>query len=284
MRENAEFIRKNLSRKKLEQISTTVINAYKAGDDVFISSAAGTIGINTEGKSRKTLFYTLIKAVHPDRFSALLNEFETACRKSDTGRLSAIRKLLELKLRVAEERQKRFDFDYSEVFYNDADASMGFSSDEDEYYDSDFADNDFIAAVKSEIFGNHPYPVDASDLGQIDGVLDVSGYGFEDTEGLEYCRNVRILNISGNDIYNIHDLAELHQLEELYAASNRISDLSPLTGMDFLEIIELSDNDIEDISPLLNLAKLRFVNLIGNPVSDRGLIEKLREQKVIVIF
>ncbi|MBI9105740.1 MAG: leucine-rich repeat domain-containing protein [Spirochaetales bacterium] len=285
MKELIAFIETNLHKVKLEQITSSVIDAYRQDDDFTLKTAASALQIPAEGVNRKKLFYSLIKKLHPDRLASLQTEFNTAVALSDINSLSGLKKLLDIRAHVKETRKQLFDFDYEETFSSKPDPSMGFSED-DEDDEGDFGNdgNSFINAVKREIFGNHNFSIDPSDLGQIDGVLNLQDYELDDIDGIEYCRNVSILNICDNDICNIYDLQFLTQLEELYAAGNRISDIEALGALSVLEIIDLSGNDVEDISPLLKMDNLKFADLRHNPAFDKNIIRRLEEQGVIVLW
>lgn len=287
MKEIIEFIETNLQKEKLEQITTAVIDAYRREDDITLGAAAEALHIGEKKSDRKKLFYSIIKKLHPDRLTTLRLEFNIAVQKSDREKLYGLKKLLDVKAHTASVKQQRFDFDYEETFEpgGGRETGFGFGFDDEDHQD-DYSEDEgsFINAVKRELFGNHSFVIDPSDLGQIDGVLNLQEYNLEDIDGIEYCRNVRILNLAGNDIFNIYDLQHLTELEELYASSNRISDISTLGELKSLELLELYGNDIEDISPLLTMENLKFADLRSNPVEDRSPVAVLEERGVIVLL
>ena len=280
MQDLIEYIDGNLSRKRLEQLTTSIIEAYKSEDDVTLKAAAETLSIDTSGE-RKRLFYRLVREFHPDRLKLLRADFEKAAGGSDRTALERLGRMLDLKLHVGTIRRERYDFEYAEVFRGGADASMGFMEDDSWQPDDE---GSFYDAVKREIFGNQNFHIDPADLGQIDGVLNLQDYNLDDLDGIEYCRNVRILNICGNDISSLYDLQFLNQLEELYASGNRITGIEGLSELPALEIADLSDNDIEDASPLLALPKLKFVDLRSNPVAGQDIIRELSARGVTVLL
>lgn len=272
MQKLISFIDEHLKHKRLEEISTSIINAYKDEDDFTLKTYAGSLDIEINHGSRKKMFYSIIKQLHPDRLPALLKEYEEAKIASDITVLNKIKQLLEIKTTAAAVKTERFEYEYHETWTPEPE-------DSDEYFSDE---RGFIFAVKSVIYGNHDFHIEPADFGQIDGSLDVGYYGLDDINGIEYCRNVRVLNLSGNDIGNIYDLQYLTQLEELYAADNNIRDIESIEELDNLEIVDLSGNDIEDISPLLKMSGLKFVNIRNNPVNDKAVIEKLEVAGVIV--
>ena len=281
MKELITFIEANLNKQKLEKITTSVIDAYRSEDDFMLKTTAMALHIQTDGVDRKKLFYELVKRLHPDRLTSLQSEFTDAVRRSDLISLSGLKKLLDMKAHLNEVKKQRYDYDFTEDFRTGPDPAMGFDEEDQEDLEDE---GSFINAVKREIFGNHNFSIDPSDLGQIDGVLNLQDYDLEDLDGIEHCLNVHVLNIAGNDIFNLYDLQFLTQLVELYASGNRVSDLSALSDLRMLEIIDMPDNDVEDLSPLLKMDKLRFADFRNNPVSDRTIVRMLEEQGVIVLI
>ncbi len=287
MKDTIEFIEKNLTKEKLEAIASALITAYRSEDDLTLKTyaAAAKVDYASGQTGRKKLFYGIISRLHPDRLPVLTDDFTKAKAASDIESLSRLKQLLELKEKAAVIKSERFDYQHTETWAAEDDEDPAdFYDDYSDVRDGDVESSDFINAVKSAIFGNHDFYVEPADLGQIDGGLDVANCGLDDLEGLEYCRNVRSLDISMNDISNIYDLSSLSQLEELYASGNSIRDIDVLAELDYLEIADLSDNDIEDIKPLLKMQSLKFADLRKNPVSDRATIKKLETMGVIVLF
>lgn len=278
------YIEQNLNKERLEAVSSSVINAYKGGDYVTIKSYAEALNLPSSG-SVKQIFYSLIQLIHPDRIELLLAEFNKARDSSDIVQLNGIRQLLEVREQAGAVREKRFEYQHTETWSVPSDETYyeDHEADADVFEDSSSAGG-FFDAVKDVIFGNHDFYLEPADLGQIDGGLDLAFCSLEGIEGIEYCRNLRLLNISGNDISNIYDLQELTQLEELYAAGNAIRDIDALLDLNHLEIVDLSDNDIEDISALLSMSSLKFVDIRKNPIQDRELISSLEAAGVIVLY
>ena len=115
--------------------------------------------------------------------------------------------------------------------------------------------------------------------------LDASVRGFswiedQDAEVLQYCINLRVLNLMDYDggMSHIRPLEGLVHLIDLNLLGHNISDLRPLSGSQNLQTLNLYGNNVCDISTLevlgqlkeLNLAKNRIVSL--KPLMDnRGL-------------
>lgn len=70
--------------------------------------------------------------------------------------------------------------------------------------------------------------------------LEASAYNISSLEGLQYCVNLRKLDLSDNQIRRIDQLAPLKKLTYLNLANNRITDIESLAGLLFLEYLNLS--------------------------------------------
>ncbi|MDC7227847.1 MAG: leucine-rich repeat domain-containing protein [Spirochaetales bacterium] len=282
MRDLINFIEKNLNKQHLEAASAVVINAYRSGDKLTIRACSEAMGLSSDGELKK-LFYNLIRKIHPDMLSSLMEDFQKAKSDSDYDRLIGLKKLLEMKNEARLLRANRFEYQHTETWAAPvADEYEGHFEDEDVFEDLS-VDGGFLNAVRDVIFGNHDFHIEPADLGQLDGGLDLAFRELDNLDGIEYCRNIRILNISGNDVSNIWDLQELAGLEELYASGNAIRDIDILSGLHSLEIIDLSDNDIEDISVLRHMTALKFADLHGNPLQDLDIISELESEGVIIL-
>ena len=112
-----------------------------------------------------------------------------------------------------------------------------------------------------------------------------------DITGLEYAKNLRYLNLGGNNnhIQDLRPLAGLVHLTSLHIWHTTLKgpvtdlDLRPLTNLVQLEVLSLTGNGITDITPLSHLTKLRKLHLTHNYITDitplSHLIE-LRELKL----
>lgn len=90
----------------------------------------------------------------------------------------------------------------------------------------------------------------------------------KDLTGLSEFRNLKYLNLRGNEISDLSALADLTKLTDLYLYNNKVSDLNPLSGLKSLTWLELFHNQVIDIEPLAGLDKLDWVDLDENQVSD----------------
>jgi len=97
----------------------------------------------------------------------------------------------------------------------------------------------------------------------------------KDISGLEYCVNLKQLNLGWNQISNIDVLSNLSQLKELKIWENKISDISVLSKLINLTSLGISGNSIEDISVLPNFSKLTELGLGSNRLRDISALANL---------
>ena len=85
--------------------------------------------------------------------------------------------------------------------------------------------------------------------------------------GLKYTPNLKMLDLSGNNLTDVKEVSNLVKLDTLRLNRNRITslDVSNLTNLDTLW---LNNNQISDISSFKNLSKLRILYMDNNYVSD----------------
>ena len=97
-----------------------------------------------------------------------------------------------------------------------------------------------------------------------------------DITGLEYAKNLRHLDLGGNNnhIQDLRPLSNLTHLTSLHIWHTTLKgpvtdlDLRPLTNLVQLEVLSLSGNGITDITPLSHLTKLRKLHLTHNYITD----------------
>ena len=101
----------------------------------------------------------------------------------------------------------------------------------------------------------------------------VRGFGWIDdraVEVLQYCINLRVLNLSDYDgaMSHIRPLEGMAHLIDLNLLGHNISDLRPLAGRQNLQKLNLYGNDVCDISTLAVLGQLKELNLGENRIVD----------------
>lgn len=302
MKESHKGLYSELSSKidaaRLKDISIEIINRYRKKDHRYLSDMAESIGISSSGADMSSLFAGMIQLYHPDKLKKITADIEEYYK---TGNTEALVKMKGIYL--ADFRKKKsipdYDLDFdSEYFYDGDDSSFSEFDDEtaemddDEEFDDiedieDLEDDEeygFIEAVNDLYIGNMEYELSATDLQNLDGELDLSGFDIDDLAGAEHCVNIVTMNLSGNRLVKLHHLAGLVKLESLYLSENNIDDISILATLTGLRELDLSFNQIEDISALAQLPSLQYVNLVDNPVKNTGVIDVLAKRGVIVIY
>lgn len=97
--------------------------------------------------------------------------------------------------------------------------------------------------------------------------------------------NLKILNLSHNDIQKIENLNTLKNLHELDLSFNKIAKLENISALKHLEILDLSNNLLEEIPPIIakntNLATL---NLSVNLISDKSSITNLKTLSKLTVL
>ena len=89
-----------------------------------------------------------------------------------------------------------------------------------------------------------------------------------DINGIEYCKNIQILDLEHNQIQDIHLLEDLTQLWYLRLRNNNIHDISSLSKLVNLKELILNYNHIEDISAVTGLKNLIKLDLLHNQIQD----------------
>lgn len=112
----------------------------------------------------------------------------------------------------------------------------------------------------------HPYIYD-TDLAQLKFFI-VNDTGISDLTGLEYCINLRLLNLEGNEISDIAPIANLSLLNTLFLGGNNIEDITPLSELYGLTELGLQANLISDLTPLQALGGLVELYLNENKITD----------------
>jgi len=302
-----EQLKRSLTAQRLQELSLSVIAAYRSRNEAYLRSLYATLFPDRPGTDEplNCIFQGLIRHVHPDRLSLIHRELAESFKSADEGKIVFFRTLITAETEVKRRIEERFEFDSAEEFgmeAGDPDGGGAWESgtewadeeqdrdSDDEYGDSPVFGEDedeevsFVSTVRRELFGNLDFSVGPSELESLEGELDLSSRGITDLYGLQFCRNLSRLDLSDNMISNIHEVANLGYLTELYLSGNEISDIDAIATLENLEVLDISRNDIEDIAPLLTLESLLFVNLGKNPLSGAlPVIEALSRRGVTVL-
>ena len=98
--------------------------------------------------------------------------------------------------------------------------------------------------------------------------LSAPGAGVTDLAGLDAAANLGELDLSGNRLRSIEDVAGLTALTTLRLADNAIENLAPLAALAKLRTLALDGNAVADLSPLAELTALRALTLDRNIVAS----------------
>ncbi|MCX5771665.1 MAG: leucine-rich repeat domain-containing protein [Candidatus Hydrogenedentes bacterium] len=107
--------------------------------------------------------------------------------------------------------------------------------------------------------------------------------GITDLTGLEYCTNLQLLNLEGNEISDITPIANLSLLNTLYLGGNNIEDIRPLAELYALTELGLQANQISDLTPLQALGGLIKLYLNENRITDLTKLQWLLNLKLLTL-
>jgi len=114
-------------------------------------------------------------------------------------------------------------------------------------------------------------------------VSEVGEESIASLEGIQNCRNLKLLYIMENNISDLSPLQELTGLRILALTENQIEDISALENLTGLEALGLDENQIEDISALENLTGLKMLTLPGNQIQNISALGKMTEMMMLVL-
>ena len=281
-------LKENVSVKKLKEISSDIIDAYKMKNFSLLRRYASGIGLEVAALKKNRLFSRLIQIYHPDKFKLITREIDGSFKNNDIEALKKYERIFTLDMaggKMAVEYSEDYDID-TEDFDRFGMAIVG-----DEYfrYGEDdeperSTDIDFYEALRRELGGEMKYSISPFDLNSLDGELDLSDYGISHLDGIERLINITSLNLSGNRICDLGPLASLSNLESLFVSENLIRDIEALRTLHGLKELDVTFNNIENADLLLDLENLNYVNLAGNRIGNESVADTLREKNIIVVY
>ena len=116
---------------------------------------------------------------------------------------------------------------------------------------------------------------DATAFSTLDGTTNKLRVTTATMSPLQYCTELRALDMGHQKLTDISFLGSLTELRILILADNRIEDISVFKKLKNLEYVELFMNSLTDISPLAECANLIDLNLCYNYIKDVTPIAKL---------
>ena len=98
--------------------------------------------------------------------------------------------------------------------------------------------------------------------------LEAPSRGIESLAGLEKCRNLALIKLTGNKIKDLKPLEECVNVQSLDLAKNQIVDISPLAKLTKLQYIQLDDNQVQKLDGIQSLKALGALYLSRNQVES----------------
>ncbi len=144
-----------------------------------------------------------------------------------------------------------------------------------------FADANLEFYIRTQI-GKPSGTLTANDLAGVEEIYAASS-GISDISGIEYCVNLKILDLSRNSIRSIEPLRGLRDLTYFAIHNNQVSDLGPLSNKQKLTKLVLWNNSIMDLSPLSALDNLKHLDVSRNDIEDITAIRELTNLEVLSI-
>ena len=244
-------------------------------------------------------FLALIKSLHPDRLASYRRRLANAAEAGNAEELLAIKNLLLVDFSELQgvqdpsgenrETEDDFDFDSSEWAYDrqfdfDEVSETESANTANEENQSPHPDREkgFIEALMAEEPGLREETLTEQLLSSLEGSLDLSGYGIQDLDGLEFCKNLTELNLENNLIDDLSSIKSLSRIRSLFIGNNAVESIEDLHELWNLEELDLSFNQICDVEPLQQLPRLRVLNLVGCPVPEAS-IEVFKSRNILVI-
>ena len=128
-------------------------------------------------------------------------------------------------------------------------------------------DANLAAAIRFQLGKAEGEDILPSDMATITKLSAYQGE-IENLSSLEYCTNLKELNLNRNMISDLSPLSGLTELTELSLYYNKVSDLSPLSNMKGLTELRIRGNPTSDLSPLSGLGELTFLDASEIQVTD----------------
>ncbi|MDG4791656.1 hypothetical protein O7626_38170 [Micromonospora sp. WMMD1102] len=103
--------------------------------------------------------------------------------------------------------------------------------------------------------------------------------------GLERCRSLEVLVLSGYGCADLPDLSGFSELSSLKVADSELRDIGPVRTAPSLLVLNVERSLVTDISVTLECTELSLLDVTGNPLSDvsyREVLPELRAKGVDV--
>jgi len=220
-REYFRIIKDAYSDENLNKISAGIIDFYKSGEHSLIKRIAEAVSEYIPIKEEKSskCFSRLIMIYHPDRGNQYRREIDTLIKRGNLEGLQKYSHILEIQDldQFVSSGQIAEDIDYHpEYGWDEDDPGFNYFFDrDDEQFDHPTAqfsdsepDNTFFTAVKRKIYGTSEILLPGYYLEDLEEI-EMAEYEIEQLDGIECCKYVKILDLSGNNISDIYSLKDL---------------------------------------------------------------------------
>lgn len=285
-------LKKAYSAENLNALSSNIITLYRNRDISTLRKIhAMMFNGNQAAEERNSRIFTrIITHYHPDRQEQIRRDLEGLRLANDLEGMKKYEHILDVQHMNLHgsslDPVTADDFDLGDIWDYSAGGYSYINDEEqetDEYdpYMDMIIDHGFFSAVKRKIYGHLNVDFPAQLLADLEFV-EMAEYEIENLDGIEYCTYARILDLSGNNLTEVTQLAQLLRLEEVFLQNNHISYIDGLNELPYLRILDLSHNDVDDLSPLFEVDSLEFLNIMGNRVPAWQL-EKLQLMGVVVV-
>lgn len=98
----------------------------------------------------------------------------------------------------------------------------------------------------------------------------------KDVHALQYCNNVKYLDMSSSKITNISFVEHMPKLECAILTLTKVKDLSPLVNCPNLTWLELSScSSVRDLSDLSGMKNLKYLNISNTKVTDLTVLDNV---------
>src|SRR5947209_4288507 len=139
-----------------------------------------------------------------------------------------------------------------------------------------FKDPNLESAVRKFLPGMKPgEPLAEERLASVI-LVSAQGISIQDLSGIEACKNLEYLYLSGSPVADLRPLSKLTKLQSISIRGGKVQDLSPLAMLTRLEYLDLTGNHVADLKPLAGLSQLESLHLDGNQISDLTALANLK--------
>ena len=102
-----------------------------------------------------------------------------------------------------------------------------------------------------------------------------------DISALAAFKNLKLLNLDGNNVEDISAVSDLSNLQRLSIRDNGVWDISPVADLNALEVLDFTDNYVYDLSAVSRLTSLKELRFGGNEVVDISALVNLTSLSVL---